>query len=220
MWNRRSRALGLGGGGWPAASVARPTPDAAGRALGTRAARFGDVPNGTRVRIYGTAREGGALLSSPLLNRVCVAYRLVVEEPGWHSVLERSACAPFLVQDGDVPVSVRGPFIVYHRADYEWDFGNDVQERIARLVDAAVEPGRSARGQSAPADEIYCRNYRYFEALIRPGDRVTVEGFASVAVHPAGERDSLRAPPLLHSISGTPERPVIVSVPEPGSVAP
>ena len=80
--------------------------------------------------------------------------------------------------------------------------------------------GLLARGRSAPPDEIYCQNYRYFEALIRPGDRVTVEGFASVAVHPAGERAGLRAPPLLYALSGTPERPAIVSVPEPGSVAP
>lgn len=204
----------------PGTSVVSPAADAPGRALGTRAARFGDVPKGTRVRIYGNAREAGGLLTSPLLERACLAYRLVVEEPGWHPVLERAACAPFLVQDGDVPVSVRGPFIVFLRVDYEWDFGNDVQARIARLVDATAEHGRSAFGRSPPADEIYCRNYRYFEALIRPGDRVMVEGFASVAVDPAGERDGLRAPPLLYALSGTAERPVIVSVPEPGSVAP
>ena len=220
MWIRRSRALGLGGGAGPRTGVAVPAPDTGGRALGTRAARFGDVPTGTRVRIYGTAREAGALSTSPLLQHACVAYRLVVEEPGWHPVLERAACAPFLVQDGDVAVSVRGPFIVFLRAEYEWDFGNDVQERIARLVDGNAEPGGPARGRPAPPDEIYCRNYRYFEALIRPGDRVTVEGFASVAVDPAGEREGLRAPPLLHALCGTPERPAIVSVPEPGSVGP
>jgi len=173
------------------------------------------MPNGTRVRIYGTARDGGVLLTSPLLARGCVAYRLVVEEPGWHPVLERAACAPFLVQDGEVTVSVKGPFIVFLRAEYEWDFGDDVQARIARLVDGTAEPGGPG-----PADEVYSRNYRYFEALIRPGDRVTVEGFASVSVHPAGERDGLRAPPLLHALSGTADRPVIVSVPEPGSVGP
>ncbi|HEY8924184.1 MAG TPA: hypothetical protein VIU64_07365 [Polyangia bacterium] len=154
-------------------------------------------------------------MTSPLLERACVAYRLVIEEPGWHPVLERAACAPFLVQDGEITVSVRGPFIVVLQTEYEWDFGNDVQERIARLVDGLTE-----HPLFAPADEIYSQSYRYFEALIRPGDRVTVEGFASVAVHPAGERDGLREPPLLHSLSGTPERPVIVSVPERGSVAP
>jgi len=154
-------------------------------------------------------------LTSPLLERSCVAYRLVVEEPGWHPVLDRAACAPFLVQDGDITVSVRGPFTVFLGAEYEWDFGNEVQARIARVVDGLADHGREA-----PDDEIYSRNYRYFEALIRPGDRVTVEGFASLAVHPAGERAGLRAPPLLHSLSGTSERPVIVSVPEPGSVGP
>lgn len=198
-----------------------PVPSLGARAVGTRAAHFADLPNGTRVRIHGSAREGGALVTSPLLRRACVAYRLVIEEPGWHPVLERAACAPFLVQDGDVVVSVRGPFVVFLQVDYEWDFGNDVQERIARLLDATAEDhGRLAPGDSARVDEIYSQNYRYFEALIRPGDRVMVEGFSSLAVHPAGERDGLRAPPLLHSLTGTPERPVIVSVPEPGSVGP
>jgi len=49
---------------------------------------------------------------------------------------------------------------------------------------------------------------------------VAVEGFASMTVAPGGERSGLRAPPLLYQLTGTPERPAIVSVPEPGSVAP
>lgn len=226
MWHRRSRAASLGGGA--GAALAAPS-DAGARVLGTRAARFGEVPNGTRVRIYGIAGEAAGLLASPIMERACVAYRLVVEEPGWHTVLDQAAGVPFVVQDGDVSVGVRGPFRVYLQVDFEWDFDNDVQRRIARLLhlhdEGALQrpsppSSRPARRSSPMTDEIYCQNYRYFEALVRPGDRVTVEGFASVTVDPAGTRDGLRAPPLLYTLSGTPERPAIVAVPERGSVAP
>ena len=183
-----------------------------GRALGARAARLTEVPNGTRVRLYGVARAPDAPLTSPVLERPCVAYRLVVDEPAWRQVLERSDCTPFVVQDGDIAVRVRGPFHVLLQVEYQLDFDNAVQRRLAYL--------RDPTGAPALADELHRRNYRYFEALIRPGDRVAVEGFASVTVDPAGDREALREPPLLYTLSGTPDRPTVVSIPEPGSVAP
>ena len=232
MWGRGFRAASN--------RAAGVLPEPRGSIIGTRAARFGGLPNGTRVRIRGVAEARDPALISPVMERPCVAYRLVVEEPGWRPVLERTGCAPFFVQDGEVTVAVRGPFRVLLRADYEWEFGNEVQRRIAALLaDRPWEGGSTGQAsdggpRTRPAlhgprprllpatslDEIYCQNYRYFEALVRPGHRVTVEGFASVTVDPAGERAGLREPPLLHALTGTAERPVVIAVPEPGSVAP
>ena len=178
-----------------------PTTD---RALGVRVARLSSVPNGTRVRTYAVARGAARFLMSPVMRRPCIAYRLVVEEPGWHKVLDSAACAPsFLAQDGPVVVSVRGPFEVVLHTAYEWEFGHDVQRRLTALL------------HEAP-----WKDYRYYEALIRPGDRICIEGFSSVAVDPAGERSALREPPLLYTVAGTAERPAIVSIPEQGSLAP
>jgi hypothetical protein len=202
--------------------------------LGTRAARFAEVPNGTRLRIGGVARELDPMLTSPVAGCACVAFRLVIEEPGWHPVLDRARCVRFLVVDGDVAVRVEGPFRVLLQTTYEWDFGNDVQRRIARVIGADRLAGEGTFSEVPPAgpvpattptartatDEIYCQNYRYFEALIRPGDRVVVEGFAAVMVDPAGTRAGLREPPLLHTLTGTAERPVVVTLPDPGSVGP
>jgi hypothetical protein len=67
---------------------------------------------------------------------------------------------------------------------------------------------------------IHSQNYRYFEALIRPGDLVALEGFSSVAVDPLGSRAGLRQPPILHTLTGTPEQPLVISVPERGAVGP
>jgi hypothetical protein len=50
----------------------------------------------------------------------------------------------------------------------------------------------------------------YREVLLRPGDRVSVLGRATLEVDPAG-RVSLRAPPMLHWIRGSEARPVIVA---------
>lgn len=178
--------------------------DVAERALGVRGARLSSIPNGTRVRLYAVARGADRFLTSPVMQQACIAYRLVVEEPGWHKVHDSADCASFfLAQDGDVVISVRGPFKVVLHTAYEWEFGPEVQRRITSLL------------HHAP-----WKDYRYYEALIRPGDRICIEGFASVTVDPAGERTALREPPLLYTVAGTAERPAIVSVPERGSLAP
>lgn len=230
MWARKLRAA--------SSRAAGILPEPRGSVLGTRAARFEELPHGTRVRIIGIARELDRTISSPVEERPCLAFRLVVEEPGWRPVLERTGCTSFLVQDGEVAVRIDGPFRVLLHTDYAWDFGNDVQRRIARLLDADRRPRR--RGESrlarllrvfaagdqgathplpSESDAIYCENYRYFEALIRPGDRVAIEGFAALTVDPAGTRAALREPPLLHALTGTTERPVVVTIPEPGRTA-
>jgi hypothetical protein len=209
----------------------------AARALGVRAARLSTIPNGTRVRLYGVARAAERLLLSPVMERPCIAYRLVVEEPGWRQVLESAEGTPFLLQDEGIVVSVRGPFEVVLQRPYEWEFGYDVLRRISHLLnrvrgreDAPAGPSLPRPGLQPPRDRgtdderrddfPYGRDCRYYEALIQPGDRVSIEGFASVTVDPAGERAALREPPLLYTVGGTRESPAVVSVPEPGSVAP
>jgi len=154
--------------------------------------------------MYAVARGADHLLTSPVMQQPCIAYRLVVEEPGWRKVHESADCAPFfLAQDGEVMISVRGPFKVVLDTKYEWEFGPEIQRRITTLL------------HHAP-----WKDYRYYEAMIRVGDRISIEGFASVSVDPAGERTALREPPLLYTVAGTPERPAIVSIPERGSMAP
>ena len=227
MWARRlrealSRAAGV-------------LPEPRGSVVWTRATRFSEVARGTRVHIAGIARELDRPLTSPVTQRPCLAYRLVVEKPGSRPALDVVGCGPFFLQDGDVMVRVDGPFRVLLHAAFEWDFGDDIQRRIA----SAIEADRAARArfpsrletefaefvrrnfepdpELAPPDPLV-ENYRYFEALVRPGDRITVEGFASVTVEPSGERAGLREPPLLYAVSGTEDSPVLLAFPEPGSL--
>ncbi len=181
--------------------------------LTTTASQLGAVPPGRRVRLTGVAGELGPLMTSPIGGRPCLAFRLLVEEPGWRPVLEHSACTRFLLVDQGIPVSISGPFRVLLAADYDWKFGNDVQLRLGRLIEEQSRQRPRAGGMQEDADAIYQRNYRYFEALLRPGDRVTVEGFAQVEITPEGTRADLRAPPVRHALTGSPEQPLVVSVP-------
>jgi hypothetical protein len=171
------------------------------RVLVTTAAQLGDVRAGERVRITGVARALDHLTSAPIGGQPCIAFRLLVEAPAWRRVLERSDCVRFLLVDADSAVVVEGPFRLLLHTDYDWEFGHDVQRRLAELV-ATDSHEAGVRSQS----------YRYFEALIRPGDRVTVEGFASAAIAAAGTRAGLRAPPMRYALRGADE-PTVVSIP-------
>jgi hypothetical protein len=200
------------------------------RVLEVGIARLGQIPTGTAVRITGTVRPLDGLLTSPVEQRPCIAYRLVVDEPGWRQVLDCSGCASFLVVSGGASVMVRGPFSVLLQSDYRWDFGEAVQVRLARLLEAStpVKPpprilshltgGRSYSRPRAVSANTYDQNYRYFEALLRPGMPVIVEGVTSTEIDPMGERATLRDPPLRGAVIASPDRPVTVSLPWPGAL--
>jgi hypothetical protein len=184
------------------------------RVMETTASRVADVRRGQRLRVSGTAGELDQTLTSPIGGQRCIAYRLMVDEPGKEPVLEHCACARFLLIDGDISVVVEGPFRPLLHAAYEWEFGNDVQMKLAETI-RRVRLDSGDRAAEIDLDETYSRNYRYFEALLRPGDQVTVEGFASGEVDPAGLRASLREPPMRHALAGSPDQPALISLPWP-----
>jgi hypothetical protein len=56
------------------------------------------------------------------------------------------------------------------------------------------------------------RSYvRFREAMLLPGDRVTVLGTVSITIDPAGEPSGFRDPPTLRRIVGTDQEPVVLS---------
>jgi len=54
----------------------------------------------------------------------------------------------------------------------------------------------------------YQSTFRYFEAVLQEGDRVSVYGAVQVEVHPEGERIGPRALPVARVMRGTFEEPV------------
>jgi hypothetical protein len=55
------------------------------------------------------------------------------------------------------------------------------------------------------------KQFRFREAILRPGDRVAVCGRATVGVSVEGARDQLRGPPLHRALRGSQAEPVVIA---------
>lgn len=123
----------------------------------------------------------------------------------WLTIFKSADCGAFLVTDDSGTAAVEGPIaIALDPADAAWTNlpgGVLITPAHKLLHDVAV---------ARVGDDLAGRYIRCQEALLRPGDRVSVFGLASMEVDPAG-RATLRDPPMLHHITGSEDAPVIVA---------
>lgn len=173
-----------------------------------REVRLADVKNGDRPRVTGIARPLEHATSSPIGRRPCIGYDLVVEEraPGdndWRVALERSSCAPFALVDEGARAVVEGPFMLELDPDDRGDIWANLPPALFALLEEARVPLTGMFGRD--------KAFRFREALLAPGDRVTVLGRVFVEPQPGGLRDGFRAPPMLCAFKGGPGEPVVVS---------
>jgi hypothetical protein len=160
-----------------------------------------DLADGTVARIAGTVAPLHALQPSPVDQRPCMGFRLVVgtairgdPSNGFSQVLTRESCQTFAISDETGTAIVEGPFMI--DLDVDDSSWTDLPAALFRLLeDAGVPPST--------------RDLRFSEAFLLPGDRVTVMGAVSVELHPAGE-PRLRDPPMRRRIFGTDRTPVIL----------
>ena len=152
-------------------------------------------------------------MDSPIDREPCIGFRLVAmglygQRNGAHGggggaygsmqgSVERSGCARFAIADDTGTAFVEGPFLVGLDLDGEWsvpvtDFSrlNPLDEYRTRMSGAWA--------------------YVYREGRLKPGDRVSVVGRASLEVDPAGARTGMRSPPVIVSLRGSTDDPVIV----------
>ena len=178
------------------------------RVTQTTADRLADVKHGQRASLSGFAGTLHGLVMSPVGGHRCIAYQVNAMEPfRWRGRqhIERRDCVPFLLVDGETSVRVEGPFYVILVRDYRVASGNDVQVRVAAIIH-----GDRSRG---PIEACAIGDYEYSEALVRPGDRVFVEGFISLDVDSTGPRASLRGPPMRYRLFGSAKHPTVVWFP-------
>src|SRR5215813_6593963 len=142
-----------------------------------------------KVEHTGRALALSDVLTAPLTERACLAYRVVVDEPGFfgRSVIAREeAVAAFVLDDGSL-----------------------VRE-IAR-IEFGVEQSLSSGHLNEPSDRLQLflfmhgqrhedfvglnRSLRYREWILAPGDRVRVRGKAEWEAAPDGRGGSFREPP-------------------------
>jgi hypothetical protein len=170
-------------------------------------ARVSDTPirelaDGDWARVTGRVAALDALAPSPITQRPCIGFRLVVEtavrnDPsnGFTPLLTRESCQPFSISDDTGTAIVEGPFLM--GLDVDDSSWTDLPPTLFKLLEeVGAPPGVT--------------HFRFRECWLLPGDRVTVAGAVSVGVHPAGEPRGFREPPVMRRIVGTDRAPVLL----------
>ena len=165
------------------------------------------------VRLTGRVRRIGDLLRAPLTGRRCVAYEVVVDEPGaggWCRCVELREVRPFMVVDesGEARIDSSGPFLMslrYHRTGNTSAFSifPGVHEDLASLLATAGVVSTSWFGR--------WKRFRYGEAVLEEGGLVSVSAGSVLEVDPAGERVNQRSPPERLVLRGTEALPLLIS---------
>jgi len=161
-----------------------------------------ELADGDWARVTGTVAALDVLQQSPVTHRRCIGFRLVIEtavrnDPsnGFTPLLTRESCQPFSLSDETGTALVEGPFLM--GLDVDDSSWTDLPPALFKLLEEAGKP-------TTPA------HFRFREAWLLPGDRVTVAGAVSVGVHPAGEPRGFREPPVMRRIVGTDRAPVVL----------
>jgi len=154
------------------------------------------LKDGEQAKITGVVAAREALLTSPVGGHACIGYQTSIDQKPsggagevWLPAVGRTACGSFSVTDVSGTAVVDGPF----RLELDVDDGawSDLPPTVFSLLEEVGGPSalRSVRdGQT-----------RFQEALLKPGDRVSVLGRATMDLDPG-----------LKQIRGTAEEPVVI----------
>jgi hypothetical protein len=156
-----------------------------------KAVPIASLPQGERAMITGVIAARGDLLTSVLGEQPCIGYSATVEtalgDKPWQSVVNAADCGSFYVTDESGTAVVEGPIVLARSPGAAWE--------VPPASAWPVTVGETVRSQ---------------EMLLRPGDRVSVLGRATMELDPAG-RGSYREPPMLPHMRGSDKDPVIVA---------
>jgi hypothetical protein len=160
-----------------------------------------EIKDGEWVKVTGTAGAIGPVGTSLVGGRTCIGFQLQVQRLGRNGgiILRRGECPAFSITDDTGTVDVDGPFLLAIDWDHGWSIVTADRMRILR--DCGVE----TRGL------IFWRRFAYREALIQPGDRITVLGLASFEPDPAEPPTDLRSPALKIHLRGSGNQRVILA---------
>jgi hypothetical protein len=148
-----------------------------------------------KVEQTGRALAFSEVLTAPLTERACLAYRVVIDEPGLfgRSVVAREeAVAAFVLDDGSL---VRGITRVEFGVEQCLLSGhlNEPGDRLQLFLFMHGERHEDFVGLN--------RSLRYREWILAPGDCVRVRGKVEWEASPEGSGGSFREPPrrlILH----------------------
>lgn len=169
--------------------------------------RIAAIKDGDKVRIRGRVLNREPLRTSPVSQRPCVGFRLVVDYRddlgvGWQRLVEGGVWESFLLADDTGQVVLHAPFDT-KLSPYRETSVESASPGLASLL------GR----EGYPASELFVtgRRFRYVETILEPGDEIVAIGRATVEVDPAGRAPSHREPPVLCHLRGQQDEPVVLA---------
>jgi len=171
---------------------------------------IGAVKQGEKVRIMGSAVARGALRTSPILQRRCIGYRVVVEcdeyggFPRVHTVIEQEEFDSFALVDATAKAVLHAPFEM--KLDPYDARDANLPPVLFEILEREGVAIRSAFGINY--------DFRYVETILMPGEEITAVGRATIEIDPAGRAVSHREPPALCHMKGVDEAVIIADAEE------
>ena len=166
------------------------------------ATQIAGVKDGAMVRIAGRAVERGPLRTSPISQRRCIGFRLVVDRHDgqvWQRVVDLEQLDTFLLSDDTGDAVLHGPFEI------------NVDPYDARSADLPPELFAVLEKEGVPVKGPFGteRQFHYAETVLMPGDEITAFGRATVEIDAAGHAPSPRHPPVMCHLWGRDEAVII-----------
>jgi hypothetical protein len=195
----------MGGVGIPLgiALVARRRRRAPQRALeGATPIAIAAMPQGERVKITGVVGIRDSLITSPA-GHPCIGFRIIIKGVGreWELV-QREDCRSFLLTDDTGTVVVDGPFAF--ALDVDDGASLQLPPSVYKLFEDTIGEKRALA--CVRREE----GLSFQEAVLRPGDRISVLGRSAMELDPAAQ-GSYREPPMLNHIRGSEKDPVVIA---------
>jgi hypothetical protein len=161
---------------------------------------------GRPARIVGVAEAIGSLLTTPVAPQPCLGFRLLVERRGaggpgeaWGAVLVLQDCQSFSVRDESGLAIVEKPVVL--RVDVDVGGWAALPPEVYALLDEAnISLGGRFRDYE----------FRFGMALLKPGDRVSVEGRATLQIDPTVPAPAPRSLPETWHFEDSNAWPVVV----------
>jgi len=160
------------------------------------------VKDGAMVRIAGRARERAPLRTSPISQRRCIGFRLLVERHDgqvWQRVVDQEELDSFLLGDDTGDAVLHGPFEI--NLDPYDARSTDLPPELFAVLEREGVPVKGPFG--------HARQFHYVETVLLPGDEITAYGRATVEIDAAGHAASPRHPPVMCHLWGREEAVVI-----------
>jgi hypothetical protein len=160
------------------------------------------VKDGDMVRITGRAVARAPLRTSPISQRRCIGFRLIVDRhdgQAWQRVVDQEQLDSFLLTDDTGEAVLHGPFEI---AIDPYDARS--ADPPPELFSVLEKEGVAVRGPFGTE-----RHFHYVETVLLPGDEITAVGRATVEIDAAGRAPSHRHPPVMCHLKGLEEAVVI-----------